>query len=55
MEMSLRKLWEMLEDREAFHFAVRGVTKSQTQLSDWTKTTHTVYLSSFSIDKYHFP
>ena len=53
MEMSLRKLWEMLKDRETFHSAVCGVTKSQTQLSDWTKPSHIVYLSSFSIDKYH--
>ena len=34
MDMSLSKLQEIVKDREAWHAAVHGVIKNQTQLSD---------------------
>ena len=34
MDVNLGELWEMVRDREAWHAAVRGVTKSRAWLSD---------------------
>ena len=47
MDMSLRKLWEIVKDREAWHVAGHGVAKCQTQLSNWTTTK--IYLENKEI------
>ena len=44
MDMSLSKPQEMVKDREAWSAAVHGVTKSQTQLSDFHSLTHLIGL-----------
>ena len=40
-DMNLRKLWEIVKDREAWHAADHGVAKSWTRLNNWTTTTMT--------------
>ena len=38
IDMNLRKVWKTVKDREIWHAAVHGVSKSRTWLSGWTTT-----------------
>ena len=44
MDMNLGKLLKVVRDREAWRAAVHGVTKSRTQLGNWTTTDTTVLI-----------
>ena len=46
---NLSKLWEIVEDRGVWHAAVRGVSESPTQLSDWIRI-----MLKFSMVRDHF-
>ena len=43
MDMNRSKLWEIMKDRETWHAAIHGVTRSQTWLSNWTTAAITWY------------
>ena len=49
MDVSLSELQEMVMDREAWHAAIHGVSKSRTRLSDWTELNWIPLLGIYSV------
>ena len=47
MSLSMSKFWELVMDREAWRAAIHGVTKSRTQLSNWTELNWTLFWTNF--------
>ena len=56
MDMRLSKLQQLVMDREAWHTAVHGVTRSRTQLSDWTELSNWDWFGDvyWGIFRYYF-
>ena len=51
IDLSLSKLWELVMEREAWPVVVHGVTKSQTQLSDWTELNWIAFMRKQSFSR----
>ena len=49
MDLSLIRLWESVMDREAWCAAAHGVTKSRTQLSNWTELNSSLYACNYLV------
>ena len=54
IDVSLSELRELVMDREAWHAAIHGVTKSQTRLSDWTELNWTEAIVSVTLKQKNY-
>ena len=54
MDMSFSKLWEVVQDREAWYVAVHGVTKNLTWLSNLITATQKFLFSLFKYVVQHY-
>ena len=55
MNISLSMLWGLLIDREAWYAEVHGITKSRTQLSNWSELKTTISQNQNQLDLYYLP
>ena len=53
MDMSLRKLWEMVKDKDTWHAILHGAVKSQTWLSNWKTTNLVILAQTINESAYH--
>ena len=52
MDLSLSKFWEMAKDRETWCAAVHGLTRNQTQLSNWTTTNSNFHSAAVEVSNW---
>ena len=54
MDMSLSKFWKLVIYREAWYATVHGITKSRTQLSNWTELNWGFHIFIGTTEEYNY-